>query len=777
MENGPGLGDKLLRDRPPKKETPPDPESRPTAPLPMEVQQPVAQPPPGIWALSAQFVSPKQVYNFAATDLLSSLEQPIGDNLISSRRNLFRRDARGTMEEILHFANFKQNLLIFASSACMTVLAFFANFVGDLILKYKFIYTRQSVWLSGAVAIAAVLLTTHPCASVPFTEGSGMSELKLSMTGTPCPNFLTGRVFLVKVWGLVWGKVAGVGVGGFATLFHLSACLTDLFFELPYFRSARSDHAWRVALLATMTAGPNIIFYSPLGSIFFALEYFGTTIKLCNLFPLVLAATTSYFFTVLMSVIFSVSRMPAATLPDYPASELYHFAVMGVLCAVLARFFMAVCSKWVLLKRRSTLTLFTNRYVYCSAVALLLILVTYQHSFFATSEQKVMLDFFSVQDFALEKSFIAFWHADSPGRFLLEFLYLLLTRVLMLAAILTMPLPGGVFGAGLVIGVTAGRFYGELARYLLGCRTPPTAFALSGGASFICCLTRSFSPILFVLEFSRNFNFILPNLVSVVAAHLVSSTLNIGFFEMMTAIRRLPSLLAVLPPEQLRQSAGEIARPVELALSEEQGLLALFDFFLRGDLSRLREESNAFVPFVSSASGAVIGYASVAACLRFTRARLGELNRSTKTPDALRAKAEHLLALDAKHTLSASDPAQRLLVSNLRVLFGLEEVETRRLRGQIGSEAKLEICKEDFRDVFAHDLKGLRKFLKQVRIKLDHPLLELQENHVTVPAHMLAAKVQLMFIGLRVSVVWVQHPSERKLMYISLKDFLNYKFH
>ena len=243
---------------------------------------------------------------------------------------------------------------------------------------------------------------------------------------------------------------------------------------------------------------------------------------------------------------------------------------------------------------------------------------------------------------------------------------------------------------------------------------------------------------------------------------------------MTMAIRRLPSLLAVLPAAQLRQPVGELARPAALALSEEHTLLALVDFFLHAAPD---DASDDFLPFVAR-TGGVLGYAAVSDCLRFTCARLAELNRATKTPNALQAKVTHLLALDEQHSLSAADPSQRLLVRNLRTLFGLEEPEQSlqlHVVEQSRSAARLDVHDEDFKTVFEHELGGLRKFLKQVRIRLDHPLLQLQQNPVTVPAHMMLAKVQLIFLGLRVNVVWVQHSTDRRPMYITLKQFLAYK--
>lgn len=759
------------------------PEAQPGASASKAGQQ-SAQSTPGLFALSAQFISAAHPYNYISIDLISSLDQCITaqTGLSYSTKKLLKRDIKGTFDVILQFANFKLNLLIFLSSAIATLVSFFTNFIGDLILKYKFVYTKNSFWASSGVSLLAAWLTVYPCGQVPNTEGSGIPELKLIMTGTPYPGFFSERIFLVKLWGLVWGKVTGVGVGGFATIFHLSSCLTDMLFRMPAFRAIYSDHSWRIALLAAMSVPPNVIFYSPLGSIFFAVEQFGPTMKLYNVFRIAMAATTSYFFSVLLSVIFGIARMPRTELADYHSLDFPHFALMGVLCAFWVYFFLWICSKLILLKKRSTSPLFANRYVYCSVVIFLTIAVTYQHSFFATNLQKIMQDFFTVGDFAREKSYVHFWHTQSHSAFLLELFYLLVTRVVMLAGMSTLPFPGGIFGPGMIIGVTWGRLYGEFANHFLGCRTPPAAFAMSGGATFICCLTKTFSPMLFVVEFARNFDFILPNLIAFVSAFSMSTMLNIGIFEMQMAMRKLPYLVGMLPEDKLCQSVAGIARRPSLVISDDQPLLVLFDRLAKADLAEVQSAADDCVPFVSKRTGGILGYTTTAACLRFVQRRMEELNRSTKSPNVLAAKASYLLSFSAKHRLGENNAEQRALEASLRTLFGalLRESTEMSVMGtkSLGRE-EVELAGSpsvnDFQAMFDAEFRAIRRFFKQVRIGVHHPLLDFHENPVTVPAHMQLAKVQMLFLHLRVGVVWVQSPDERMFLYVSLNDFLKHK--
>lgn len=386
-----------------------------------------------------------------------------------------------------------------------SILAYVQNILGDNVLRFKFKYTNFSFLASIGVALGCALLATHACKDIANSEGSGLPEMRMLMTGSPVNDFFNFNIFRAKFFSTLWGKVAGIGNGCFAPFIHMALIITHHISRVPYFRKVKSDYNMQVSMLAVTCISPIVLFFSPIGSIFFSVEFFGQTIKQYTLFKLVFAAILSYFTCNLLNRFIGFSWLPQVRIQTFESTDLVLFAVLGIVGALWAYLTLYILSIIIYIKRIFPITIFTNRYIYTVICATIIIILTYQHSFFAQSMRNIFFDFLTIDDLAIEKSYTTFWYKDDRFLFKLELLYVLSVRTFMIILMMTMPVAGGAFGPLFMVGITLGRLFGEFAVDHLNTTTSPSVFALCGSSLVVALIVRAFSPILFVIELSRNF--------------------------------------------------------------------------------------------------------------------------------------------------------------------------------------------------------------------------------------------------------------------------------
>ena len=735
-----------------------------------------------LWSQAFYAMSPAQVYNYQITELMSSVDQdPTLTQKVVIGGKIIKMNIKSTFDMIIEFSNFRVNFLIMLSSFLFTMIAFVNNLLGDVLLRYKFEYTSFSALAAIGFSIACGLIGTHICKFVKFSEGSALPEIRSILSGTPYPGFFDFRIFMAKFAGLIFGRLSGAGVGVFAPFVHMSAIFTNSMFDMPFFNKISNDHNLQFAIISTMSVTPNVVYYAPIGSIFFASEFFGSNIKMYSLFRIVLAATVAYFTSKMMNLILNISLPPPMNVKEWYTFDTIHFIALGVIGASLNWGTVWVFNKVFFFKRASNSIFFTNRYIYTSFVTLLIILLSYQHSFFASSMRTMMFDFFTVSDFSKEKSYIDFWYPEDPLWFILELSYLLGVRILMVILMITLPLPAGIFGPAMVMGIVLGRLYGEVAVYFLGCQTSPTVFALAGGGLIVCIINKSFSPLMFIVEFSRNFDFILPIFVTYISGYLMSSIMNLSFLEMMLAVRKIPFLLAIAPGEKAVQQAALLAKSPPFPLFTDSTLKSLFENILTLDLKNTRDFDNIYIPILSTSSKFIESYITLFDAYRYLQARIKKLSSSIQSKRSLGSVSQSLVLITERNSLSFVDPEKQKIIDNIKILFDLNnakpiEMSVDNLPSSNSEFKPLYNSQErDINEVFDLKIETIKRFLSSLDIKYSHPLLNLREQPIVIPGNSKVIRVQFMFLSLKVKAIWVYADPRKGFQFISLQDFLKYK--
>lgn len=725
---------------------------------------------------------PAQEYSYTLNELMSSVDQnPLKNQRITLVGSLFEGGFSNFLKLISNFSNFRLKFLIFLSACLFTVCAFVNNLIGDVLLRKKFEFTQSSLVAALGLSLACSLFATFLCRNVKYSEGSALPELRAITNGTPFPDFFELKIFPTKFIALLFAKLSGAGVGTFAPFVHMSAILTHSMFELPFFQDLQADHNLHFAMISTTVVTPNVVFYSPIGSIFFALEFFGSTIKMYSIFRIVLAAASSYFTSKLMNMALSVSLPPPIPVKEWFESDLLHFVLLGAAGALLVWGILKIHTKILFIKRGSKSVLVSNRYLFTGLATFVLILVSYQHNFFASSFRSMMFDFFTVSDFTKEQSYVTFWYADSSTYFIVELVYLLSVRVLMIVLMMNMPLPAGVFGPAILIGILLGRLYGEIAVLWLNCSTNPVVFALAGGSLVVCLLNKAFSPLLFVVEFSRNFDFVLPIFVTYLSGFVLSSLLNVGFLEMTLAIRKLPFLVAIPPMEKVEQEISILAKDPPFSISSEATLEELFSAMLNIDLLDAKDPENTYIPVISPKTNFIEGYFTLEDAIKYLQIRFRRISDVTKSKKTLHSVAQSLVLIQEKEYFFSEEKKREVIVRNIHALFDLiakdeiEMTEVSNRNSQSNLRAGSLISQHDESDSFEAGLRSIQLFLSSISIDFRNPLLRFKDQPVIIPPSSKFIKVQFMFLTLNVRVLWVSSGTSKTLQFVSLQDLIRYK--
>jgi hypothetical protein len=110
--------------------------------------------------------------------------------------------------------------------------------------------------------------------------------------------------------------------------------------------------------------------------------------------------------------------------------------------------------------------------------------------------------------------------------------------------------------------------------------TQPQIFAIAGCAAWISAVTKTFSGLIIVLEISKQFDLLLPLLLTNLFALLITGVFSIGFFDFIISMRRLPYMPTMLCPSKINTPARDVSRQVAVYLRENCSFFDVLQLFL-----------------------------------------------------------------------------------------------------------------------------------------------------------------------------------------------------
>jgi CIC family chloride channel protein len=262
-----------------------------------------------------------------------------------------------------------------------------------------------------------------------------------------------------------------------------------------------------ILVAAGVSGGIAGTFNAPIGGVAFAIELILPEFSIMTLMPLVVASTVSTYIST-----FHLGTHPAFMLPSYhlvSSVEFFFYILLGLLVS-----FVSITYIHTLYKFEDIFDSFKVHWFFKGLVgALLLGLLGYSFYYF-TGDYYV---------FGVGYSFIS-QTLDAHSQTVYLLIALIIFKIIANSLTLAAGGSGGVFAPSLFIGVATGSLVGVLANQLIpGGVGPVSAYALVGMAAMIAGTTgASFTAIIMTFEMTRNYEIMLPLMLSVVIAHFIT---------------------------------------------------------------------------------------------------------------------------------------------------------------------------------------------------------------------------------------------------------------
>ncbi len=426
----------------------------------------------------------------------------------------------------------------------------------------------------GGLSLAAVALGSRRA------EGSGVPQIKSILADTPLASYLSLKVLLPKCVGSLAAHVSGLSVGKEGPFVHITCILARHLWRLPLFGAIqRNPGLQRQMLAAAVAAGVTAVFGTPVGAVLFSMEVTATYYMVSNLWRAFVAAVVCVFTLEIIEAIRADELFDATTItPSDVSGEIVAFAVLGVLCGIVASAFVYLSSKAQIV-RRATGKTGRARMVQVLLVCLVVSACTYPAGFLRMSDSAAINSLFASSRavdgpeipagadvaagevpadmrWALNE-----WTADMPMPFAVT-TYMVVKSFTTIASI-ALPIPCGLFTPVFAIGAALGRVFGEIVAVVAPSVTiEPAAYAVVGAAALTSGATHTLSTAVIVFELTKQIHHMVPVLVGVLIAYSVSSMFTLSVYDMLMLMSGLPFLPRALQPQAYRATVTQMMQPI-----------------------------------------------------------------------------------------------------------------------------------------------------------------------------------------------------------------------
>ncbi|MGQ4650048.1 chloride channel protein [Lyngbya aestuarii] len=336
----------------------------------------------------------------------------------------------------------------------------------------------------------------------PETSGSGVPQVKAALAGFPIT--LNGRVAVVKLLSTTLALGSGLTLGRQGPTVQIGAALAG---QLSLWMPTSPDYR-RQMIAAGAAAGLAAGFNAPIAGVMFAVEELLHDISGLTLGPTLLASFIGAVISRLLGGLpLDLDLNLTTSLATFSAPEIPFYLMLGVLAGLLGVLF----NKWILLSltfNQQILRLELPFRVGLAGLICGLILSVLRTEFFTH---------ISLREFLLSGE------ADIQTTLIALIVYFCLTIVASGSGA-----PGGLFAPTLVLGSALGHLVGLWQLSLVGVGEP-TTYALTGMGALFCVVYKApITGVVIIFEITRDFNLVLPLMISSVIAYLVSEMVDRG---------------------------------------------------------------------------------------------------------------------------------------------------------------------------------------------------------------------------------------------------------
>ncbi|XP_078615741.1 chloride channel protein 2-like isoform X3 [Branchiostoma floridae x Branchiostoma japonicum] len=403
--------------------------------------------------------------------------------------------------------------------------------------------------------------------------GSGIPEMKTILRGVVLKEYLSFRTLIAKIIGLITALGSGLPLGKEGPFVHIASMVAQLLSKLvTSFRGIYENESRNSEMLAAACAvGVSCNFAAPIGGVLFSIEVTSTYFAVRNYWRGFFSAVCGAFIFRLLAVWNREEETITALFKtqfrvDYPfdVQELLAFAVIGIVCGFGGALFVYFHRQVVYFNRkhrRLTYFLQKNRFIYPAIIAFVVSSLTFplglgQYMAGELTQKEAINELFDNHTWTKgqadvdEELIISHWKHPQSNIFVTLVIFIVM-NFWMSAMAVTLPVPAGVFIPVFVLGAAFGRLVGEsmAAWFPLGVRSDgiphriiPGGYAVAGAAALSGAVTHTVSTSVIVFELTGQIAHILPVLIAVLVANVISQWLQPSIYDSIIQIKRLPYL-------------------------------------------------------------------------------------------------------------------------------------------------------------------------------------------------------------------------------------------
>ncbi len=393
-----------------------------------------------------------------------------------------------------------------------------------------------------------------------FGSGSGISEIKVILSGFVIHGYLGFWTLFTKAVGLTLSVASGLSLGKEGPFVHMASCVGNI--VCRFFTKFHTNEAKRREMLScACAAGVAVAFGAPVGGVLFSLEevssYFPAKVMFRSFFCAMIAAATLRVidpFGTGKIVLFQVTYDK-----EWHFYELVFFILIGVFGGIYGAVFTKLNMLWA--KNVRAKTWMAKKPV--SEVVMITIvtaIVSFFNGYMRMGGAELIADLFSEchEHDTLDGLCVA-----SPSQIkplLSALVFAMLAKGALTIITFGIKLPAGIFIPTLAVGALFGRFVGLIVQYVqwthpeLGffgwCKAEDSAcivpgiYAMVGAAAALSGVTRTtVSLVVIMFELTGTLTYSIPVMLSVLIARTIADGLeHKGIYDLVIEFSGLPYL-------------------------------------------------------------------------------------------------------------------------------------------------------------------------------------------------------------------------------------------
>lgn len=445
----------------------------------------------------------------------------------------------------------------------------------------------------------------------PVSGGSGIPEIKCFLNGINLPRVVRIRTLVCKVVGVTFSVAAGLPVGKEGPMVHSGSVVAagisqgksrfwGVDTSFSRFSDFRNDREKRDFVACGAAAGVASAFGAPIGAVLFSLEegasYWSTKLTWRAFFCAMTTLATLFWIRNMDNLwgqasidkLFSFGEFNSISgeASNFSIWELLLFIVVGCLGGLIGAIFNAANEHLTIWRMKRVNFSKTRRFIevmlvsgLMSLVAFVMPLVWGQCTALPTdmqdwsNQEKNLVEhlvpfycvpgkeynevaslIFTDADIAIKQLFhFREAGADDTSTFSSGALFLFFVPYIVMATITYgIAVPSGLFVPSLLSGAAFGRLFGHLLHKLdhtNGTFADSGTYALMGAAAVLGGMARmTISLTVILLEATGDMQYVLPLMLTLMAARFTGNVFNEGLYDIHIALKRIPFLEPDVPP-------------------------------------------------------------------------------------------------------------------------------------------------------------------------------------------------------------------------------------